>query len=166
MGLPWILFYRERMEELGDKSSLYFNIAYPSLEDSVFVTSDGMTSAPGTERNRDSGKKLKRSPKDVEMEARIVREKAVVQKNLSCSRLFDYTSEMQMRKRQAEVMDEIMETEDKLEVVEGRLGGGDANDEHILRRVHSLKRKLSVLTEEEAKLSSAIQELSPASSNN
>mmetsp|Transcript_6788 Transcript_6788/g.12774 ORF Transcript_6788/g.12774 Transcript_6788/m.12774 type:complete len:111 (-) Transcript_6788:69-401(-) len=102
----------------------------------------------------------------VEMEARIVREKAVVQKNLSCSRLFDYTSEMQMRKRQAEVMDEIMETEDKLEVVEGRLGGGDANDEHILRRVHSLKRKLSVLTEEEAKLSSAIQELSPASSNN
>jgi hypothetical protein len=49
MGCPWILFYHERMEELGDHSSLYLNIAYPSLAESVFMTSDGVTEAPGSQ---------------------------------------------------------------------------------------------------------------------
>ena len=71
LGLPWILFYHERMEdELGDDSSLYFsNIAYPALEDSVFVTSDGMTEAPGTQAVRDSGNKKGRHSKEMEAEA-------------------------------------------------------------------------------------------------
>lgn len=156
------------MEELGDDSSLYFNIAYPALEDSVFVTSDGMSEAPGTQAVRDSVKKGRRAKETEEAEARMARERAVVQKNLSCSRLFDYTSEMQMRRRQAEVMDEIMETEDKLLEVEGKLRGvGHANDENLLRRVQSLKRKLSVLTEEDAKLSSALlKDLPPVNSSN
>jgi len=51
LGLPWILFYHERMGELGDDLSLYFNIAYPSsLDDTVFMTSDGMTQAPSTQK--------------------------------------------------------------------------------------------------------------------
>jgi hypothetical protein len=46
-GCAWILFYHERMAEMGDHSNLYYNLAYPVLPDSVFVTSDGMTETPG-----------------------------------------------------------------------------------------------------------------------
>jgi hypothetical protein len=63
---------------------------------------------------------------------------------MACSRLFDYTSEMQMRKRHSEVMDEIMVTEDKLEEVQGKILICDTNNEYLLCRVKSLKRKLSV----------------------
>ena len=49
MGLVWILFYHERMEELGDDSSLYFNISHQCLDDNVFLTSNGMTEAPGSQ---------------------------------------------------------------------------------------------------------------------
>ncbi len=34
------------MAEVGDDSSLYYNLAYPVLPGCVFVTSDGMTEAP------------------------------------------------------------------------------------------------------------------------
>jgi len=169
LGLPWILFYHERMEELGDDSSLYFNIAYPSLDDTVFMTSDGMTAAPTKQTTGGlSGKKGKRDAiKDREIESKLEKDRAAVQKNLSCSRLFDYTSEMQMRKRHTEVMDEIMNTEDKLQEVEDSLLAGyeNRNDGHLHRRVQSLKRKLSALTDEDAKLSSALQQF-VANNNN
>jgi hypothetical protein len=103
--------------------------------------------------------------KDVEAEVKLNRDKAAVQKNLSCSRLFDYTSEMQMTKCHTEVMDEIMVTEDKLEEVEGKLQNSHTNDEYLLCRVQSLKRKLSMLEEEDAKLSLSLQQLSPSNSN-
>lgn len=44
---PWILFYHERMNELGgDVRSSYMNLAYPSLDNDVFITSDGNTEPP------------------------------------------------------------------------------------------------------------------------
>jgi len=170
LGLPWILFYHERMGELGDDSSLYFNIAYPSLDDTVFMTSDGMTQAPSTQTTGgSSGRKGKcgANKKDLEIESKLEKDRAAVQKNLSCSRLFDYTSEMQMRKRHTEVMDEIMNTEDKLQEVEGSLLAGDENqnDEYLRRRVQSLKRKLSALSDEDAKLSSALQQFATNNNN-
>mmetsp|Transcript_14337 Transcript_14337/g.26911 ORF Transcript_14337/g.26911 Transcript_14337/m.26911 type:complete len:254 (+) Transcript_14337:800-1561(+) len=161
MGLPWILFYHERMKELGDDSSLYFNIAYPSLDDSVFMTSDGRTEAPGAQAGSGSGRKSKKA-KDVDAEVKLMKDRAAVQKNLSCSGLFDYTKEMQMRKRQTEVMDDIMKVEDKLGEVEEKLKEEcHSNNEKIRRQYQLLKRKLAVLEEEDAKLSAAIKNLSP-----
>ena len=128
------------------------------------MTSDGVTEAPGSQTGGGSGKKPRKA-KDVEAEVKLSRDRAAVQKNLSCSRLFDYTSEMQMRKRHTEVMDEIMVTEDKLEEVEGKLLNSHTDDEYLLRRVQSLKRKLSMLEDEDAKLSLALQQLPPSNIN-
>jgi hypothetical protein len=63
------------------------------------MTSDGMTKAPTQTMGGSSGKKGKcGANKDLEIESKMEKDRAAVQKNLSCSRLFDYTSEMQMRK--------------------------------------------------------------------
>lgn len=91
-----------------------------------------------------------------------MKDRAAVQKNLSCSDLFDYTKEMQMRKRQTEVMDDIMKVKDKLGEVEEKLKEEcHSNNEKIRRQYQLLKRKLAVLEEEDAKLSAAIKNLSP-----
>lgn len=64
-------------------------------------------------------------------------------------------------------MDEIMNTEDKLQEVEDSLLAGDENqnEEHLCRRVQSLKRKLSALLDEDAKLSSALQQFATNNKN-
>ena len=172
MGLQWILFQCERMEELGDNSSLYFNISYPSRDGNVFLICDGMTEAPGSQTLERGGSnssicKKAKSIKNIELDdAKVMKDKTATQKNLSCSRLFEYTtSEMHIRlSYRAGEMDEIMATEDRLDEVEAKYE--ITNVEHLLNRVKSLKRKFSVLAAKDVKLSLVLQELSSVSSNN
>jgi hypothetical protein len=45
-------FIKKCIKELGDDASLYFNIAYPSLDETVFMTNDGMTKTASTQTTR------------------------------------------------------------------------------------------------------------------
>ena len=64
------------MEELGDDSSLYLNIAYPALAENVFITSDGNTDAPGAQTAAGG---VKKPPKkqSKESELKLSRDMAV-----------------------------------------------------------------------------------------
>jgi hypothetical protein len=61
MGNAWILYYHKRMGEIGDDSSLYFNLANPTLPSNVFMTSDGVTEAPRAESNSSNKRRLNTS---------------------------------------------------------------------------------------------------------
>jgi hypothetical protein len=146
------------MAEMGDHATLYYNLAYPVLPDSVFVTSDGMTEAPGGGQTSAGGtsRKKKGAVVDDNIERRQ-RDKTAAERNLSSRRLFDDTNELQKRKRRAQLMDEIMATEDLLHDMEMKLHDDvNPNDDFILRRVQSLKRKLAVLKEDEDILVSSL----------
>jgi hypothetical protein len=74
MGNAWILYYHERMEEAGDDSSLYLNLANPTLLSNVFITSDGVTEAPRADSNN-SSKKTKMNA------VRMDRDQSIVERN-------------------------------------------------------------------------------------
>jgi hypothetical protein len=145
------------MLETGDNSALYFSFAYPSLDDSVFLTSDGVTEAPGQATGPATvGGTKRKSPRAMVEDIKIMREQSVREKNLSFSKLLDYTNKMQMRKRYGEVLDQQEDLEERLEKLEDRLLQQMPNDEYTKRRVDLLHKKNYMLIEEEQKLKAAL----------
>jgi DUF4097 and DUF4098 domain-containing protein YvlB len=83
----------------------------------------------------------------------LFRDKTAADRNIASRHLFEDTNDIQKRKRRAQLMDEIMATEDLLLEMEEKLHEGNhSHDDFINRRVQSLKRKLTVLREDEDKI--------------
>jgi hypothetical protein len=148
MGLPWLLFYHERMNELGDFSMTCSNRAYPCLSGEVFLTSDN--SAKCNSSNNTKSNKNKDRSKDL-TDAKLRRDYAIAAKNEESKKLLEETQLSLKRKRYNEVLDVLMDVEDKLHEQELKLievPGGD-EDVRINRHIDLLtKKKENLLAEE------------------
>lgn len=147
MGLPWLLFYHERMKELGDYSTTYSNLAYPCLSEDVFIASENSAKCNSSDniksnKNKDRTKEL--------TDAKLRQDYAIAAKNEESKKLLEETQLSLKRKRYNEVLDVLMDVEDKLREQELKLIEGTGDEElRINRHIHLLtKKKENLLAEE------------------
>jgi hypothetical protein len=158
---PWILFYHERMNELGgDVRSSYMNLAYPSLGNDVFLTSDGNTEPPSilnstNSSSSTSGSGKKKKNDDALTNARLETEKSAVERNNSSRRLMDDLLVGQKRKRRLAIVDDILATAAKIDELET---SPNVNDDKMRWKMSLLKKRLDMLQDEESELESFFQD--------
>lgn len=135
--------------ELGDYSTTRTcnNVAHARLPDEVFLTSsDSSYSCTKNHKNNDKQDNKTRRSKLV-ADTQLKRDNAIIDKNVASKKFLEEVQLSMKRKRYNEVLDVLMDVEDKLYEEERKLREGLPGARR--RRIDILRRKLDNLVAEE-----------------